>query len=692
MKFSLNPLATHKVKTWKPQPTTAWVLASLWLLSIAFLAFFWNLGSTGLIDETEPLFAEASRQMTVTGDWITPFFNNVPRFDKPPLIYWSQAIAYLTFGVNSFAARFPSALAGLVLASFCFYTLRYFGSPVKNWRGGDLSQIPVNDPLFGKNHRGTEFAEETIRGNGEIKGVLGSELGSDATTQRRGDFIPELTESASQSAISDRSSRQWSSWLVASLGAAMVALNPLTLFFGRTGYSDMLLSACMSGALLAFFLGYARTEQESEQEDAGTRGRGDAQKEQQFSTSKKDVSRPINSSGWYLAFYVLIGLAVLTKGPVGVVLPALIIGSFLLYVDRAREVLREMRPVRGALIFLALSLPWYILVTLHNGEAYIDAFFGYHNFERFTSVVNHHQGPWYFHILVFLVGFTPWSIALPATIAHIPVFQRRHWQKSPRATHLGLFALFWFLIILGFFTIAATKYFSYSLPVMPAAAILVALWWSDRIVQGQIFHQTNNRLKLTTLLGIVLFLALAGACYYCPHWLGNDASMPNLGLRISQAGLPGIGAAIWGISAIAGIFILIRRQAYWFWFVSFLGFISFLMFVIMPASGIIDLERQLPLRQIADSVVQVEAPGEEVVMIADGFEKPSLVFYTKRHVTFLHKPSEAVSYIQNAKAQSVLVIATQKSLDQTGWQPNHYQEIRQAGIYRLVRVSRVKVL
>jgi len=43
-------------------------MSILWLLLIDWLAFFWNLGSTGLIDETEPLFAEAARQMTVTGD------------------------------------------------------------------------------------------------------------------------------------------------------------------------------------------------------------------------------------------------------------------------------------------------------------------------------------------------------------------------------------------------------------------------------------------------------------------------------------------------------------------------------------------------------------------------------------------------------------------------------------------------
>jgi hypothetical protein len=72
------------------------------------------------------------------------------------------------------------------------------------------------------------------------------------------------------------------------------------------------------------------------------------------------------------------------------------------------------------------------------------------------------------------------------------------------------------------------------------------------------------------------------------------------------------------------------RQSHWLWGVSFLGFVAFLMFVIMPASGIIDSERQLPLRQIAESVVQVEAPGEKLLMIANGFEKPSLVFYTQR--------------------------------------------------------------
>lgn len=595
-----------KIKEWQPAKT--WWLASLWLLVIGFLAFFWNLGSTGLIDETEPLFAEAARQMTVTGDWITPYFNGVTRFDKPPLIYWLMASAYSIFGVNEFAARLPSALAGFTLTSLLFYTLQCFGG----W----------------------------------------------------GFFKPNSTPDATQT--NNTSIRQWQSWLVAGLGSAMVALNPITLFFGRTGYSDMLLSLCFGGSLLAFFVGYAQPEQ------------------------------PKIQGRWYLAVYVLLGFAVLTKGPVGIVLPGLIIASFLVYLGKVKEVLREMQVVRGVLIFLVITVPWFILVTLQNGEAYIDSFFGVHNFERFTNVVNHHQGPIYFHLLIVLIGFAPWSIGLPSAISSIKIFQRQRWQKLPRQAHLGLFALFWFVIVLGFFTIAVTKYFSYTLPLMPAAAILLAIWWSEQIVQGQIFHQSSGSLKITTVVSIIFFGLLAWACFYCPQWLGDDSTMPNLGVRISQDGISNIGAVIWGISAIAGLILLLRRQAYWLCSVQFLGFLAFLMFTIMPASAIIDSERQLPLRQIAQSVVQVAKPGEEAVMIANGFEKPTLVFYSKRPITFLMRPTETIPYIQNtvkpASLKSLLLIATKQALVKTGLETSQYQAVSQSGIYQLVRVLKSRVI
>jgi len=64
-----------------------------------------------LLDRDEPRFAEASREMLQSGNFIVPTFNHAPRYAKPPLIYWCQAAAYTLLGENAFAARLPSLLA-----------------------------------------------------------------------------------------------------------------------------------------------------------------------------------------------------------------------------------------------------------------------------------------------------------------------------------------------------------------------------------------------------------------------------------------------------------------------------------------------------------------------------------------------------------------------------------------------------
>lgn len=69
-------------------------------------------GATSLWDRDEPRFAEAAREMVVSGDYVVPRFHGEIRFDKPPLIYWLMAGAYRVCGVGSFGARLPSALAG----------------------------------------------------------------------------------------------------------------------------------------------------------------------------------------------------------------------------------------------------------------------------------------------------------------------------------------------------------------------------------------------------------------------------------------------------------------------------------------------------------------------------------------------------------------------------------------------------
>ena len=604
------------------RPLAPLLLSLLWLCAIAWVGFLWNLGNIGLVDETEPLFAEAARQMTVTGDLITPYFNGETRFDKPPLIYWLMAVAYRFLGVNEWAVRLPSALCAIGLTCLGFYTL--------------------------SKEEGRRKKEEGRRNEEEEKFPPSP--------------IPPLFLST-----------PW-------IGAALIALNPQTIAWGRTGVSDMLLSACMCSALLAFFLGYTLEE---DREKAG------------FSTAS--ASRFPNK--WYLTFYVLIALAILAKGPVGIVIPALIVGCFALYLGNFRQLWREMRPVSGILIILAIALPWYILVTIANGQTYIDSFFGYHNFQRFTEVVNKHSAPWYFYFLVVLVGFAPWSIYLPVAIARTRFWQRSYWRRQPRSAQLSLFALFWFGCIFGFFTIAVTKLPSYVLPLLPAAAILVTLLWSD-IIAGR--EPENRREKLekkphylprgllvTYIFNVVFLLIIAGATFYCYNWLGDDPAMPNFPQAIQQSGLLIVGGAIWITAAGAIGLLLWKRQQRWILVANFIGLVAFIIFGLTPAYKLVDINRQLPLRQLAQVAVQQKLPGEELMMI--GFWKPSLVYYTEGPVTFYRLFRGARDYIEESKNQSspsILVLGYPHKFKEFGLQPNQYQLLDSRGAYQLARVPR----
>ena len=90
-------------------------------LLCGLLLFVWQLGSTGLVDETPPLFAASARGMVERGDWLIPHVNGLPRYDKPPLVYWLMGAIYALPGqarwdpLGSWAACLPSALASVVL-------------------------------------------------------------------------------------------------------------------------------------------------------------------------------------------------------------------------------------------------------------------------------------------------------------------------------------------------------------------------------------------------------------------------------------------------------------------------------------------------------------------------------------------------------------------------------------------------
>jgi 4-amino-4-deoxy-L-arabinose transferase-like glycosyltransferase len=609
----------------KKSPKLIWSLSFIWLLIIAWIAFFNNLGGIGLIDKTEPIFVEAARQMLVRNDWVTPYWNDATRFDKPPLSYWLMAIAFKIFGINEWAARIPAALFAIAMITLAFWTLRRFG-----------------------------FASPAM-----------------------------LKHPHSQRHL----------WISAWIGTAIIALNALVIAWGRTGVSDMFLAASMTMALFAFFLGYANTDVKT--------GQGLENRRKHFLWSFPNK--------WYLAFYVFAALAVLAKGPVGIVLPTVIILAFGLYIGNFGQILREMGLLSGSLIFLAIALPWFILVSLAHGWEYIGIFFGYHNLQRYTSVVSRHPGAIYYYVLVILLGFLPWSVYLPLAIARLRPWQRKYWQSVGRSTHLGIFCLFWLAVIFVFFSISVTKLPSYILPLIPAAAILVTLLWSGRM--GVVFlgngeegqrskgaqKQTKrfNGFLISAIVNIFVLLILSVASFFSPQLIGKDPDSPYLGQILQLSGLPLQSALVWGLGAIGCMMLLLKRSNWrWLWSANLATFMAFMVFITPAATNLMDSQRQLPLRKLSSLITQVAKPNEEILSI--GSLKASVVFYTQRNVQFLDNATEAIEYLKQTthiknKPDTVLILSLPKYPQRLRLQPYDYELLGKEGAYGLIRVKKEKI-
>jgi len=172
-------------------------------------------------------------------------------------------------------------------------------------------------------------------------------------------------------------------------------------------------------------------------------------------------------AAWLPWVAVLLGLAVLAKGPVAVALacPILIPWKGPFWSNLGSSVRAFLR-LRVVLLFLAVTLPWYALCTWANGTAFLREFFWKHNVERFlssTAVGNHGQPFWYFGPIL-LALLLPWTPLVPLT------FRRVFYNDSAR-----LFLLLWTVLWLVFFSRSANKLPSYILPMIPAATVLLGL-------------------------------------------------------------------------------------------------------------------------------------------------------------------------------------------------------------------------
>lgn len=179
---------------------------------------------------------------------------------------------------------------------------------------------------------------------------------------------------------------------------------------------------------------------------------------------------------YYWLCWLAAALAVLTKGPIGVLLPGFSCLLFLLW----KRDLGEMRHVHffsGLLLFLLIGGSWYYGMYRLHGSDFLVNFFGVHNFLRATVPEHARQNVWYFYLMMFFAGFAPWSFAFPVSLYRR--WKRRH--ALPPLADADRFFLVWAFSVLLIFQIIATKYTTYTFPSLFAFALLAARLWRGRL-------------------------------------------------------------------------------------------------------------------------------------------------------------------------------------------------------------------
>ena len=174
--------------------------------------------------------------------------------------------------------------------------------------------------------------------------------------------------------------------------------------------------------------------------------------------------------------YVAVALAVLAKGPVGLVLPGAV-GLAWLVLEGRWDLLKELRLARGTLVVLILAGWWYVAASLVGGMAFVDKQIFAENFIRYFGARHFHEGhvhPFYYLDLALMGGFLPWTPMLAIALV-------RAWRAPRQVEPRLVYLIVWLAVVLLFYSFAHSKRGVYLLALYPALAALAGIYIADAI-------------------------------------------------------------------------------------------------------------------------------------------------------------------------------------------------------------------
>jgi len=351
-----------------------------------------------------------------------------------------------------------------------------------------------------------------------------------------------------------------------------------------------------------------------------------------------------NSRASVLLFYGAAGLAALTKGPIGLFIPLVVIGAHSLITRRRRYISQFVSPL-GLLTFAAVVVPWYVLMERANpGYLY---YFAVH--QHFANLIGgsgimqpRHAEPFYYFVPVLFAGLLPWSLLLPQAIA-------RAMTKDRSAE--ALFLVCWVACIFLGFSIAASKLSTYILPMFPGAAILVARYWQESMWEP-LKDARRGLLLGCAALTLVLSISAAYVIVEDPwaYWefrSGIIWKRFELFMVLMTVLVVIIGALAWT-----------KRQRAAFVGMSLFSpiLIAYVSIALVPG---IDAYRGA--KSIAQDIDTMLAPGEK--LYSAGQLLDSAMFYTGREAVKLQSEAELHDYLDTEERRFVIVRSRARSSD-----------------------------
>jgi 4-amino-4-deoxy-L-arabinose transferase-like glycosyltransferase len=366
------------VQAWRGRYRWSWVAAltssnrssavrdGALIAAIGAFSFIPWLGRLRLFDWDEINFAEAAREMVVTGDYRRVQIGFQPFAEKPPLFMWVQALSMRVFGIGEFAARLPNAIVGII-------TL-------------------VGIYLLGR----------------------------------------RLVD------------RRFGLWWAFAFGGSLLP----NMYF-RSGIIDPFFNLLIFAGIVALF------EFEHQRQTHG-----------------------LSPSVLLLVAGISIGLAVLTKGPVGLLLPGLT--WVVVWVVRRKSMAIPIVPMTvWAIVAVIVAAPWYVMVAQEgvSTHRFIGGFVA-RQIELLRTGVAGHTGPWYFHLIVLALGCFPASVFAVSALG-------RFLDDPTKVRDFRLWMISLLIVVLVVFSLVQTKIVHYSslayFPITFLAALALTdverAWW-----------------------------------------------------------------------------------------------------------------------------------------------------------------------------------------------------------------------